>query len=210
MSDAMNATKGESPSMLRQRWLETALTELRKYFAKAGHEVPENLRVSIGWGHGNAEKILGQCWGLDASSDKHHEIFVSPSLKDGSRILDVLVHEIVHAVVGVKAGHKSAFKQVALAMGLEGKMTATTAGPELREWAAAFVKKHGAYPAGSLNKDKGRKKQGTRLIKCECAECGYIARTTAKWIKEKGTPRCGIASHGSMGSDYDPDEEGEE
>jgi hypothetical protein len=34
------------------------------------------------------------------------------------------------------------------------------------------------------------KKQTTRLLKCECAECGYTARVTAKWIKDSGAPMC--------------------
>lgn len=197
--------------MLRQRWLESAVAALRPYFAAAGYTVPDNMRVSIGWGHGNAEKILGQCWPTEASSDKHHELFVAPSLNNGARIIDVLIHEIIHAVVGTKAGHKGPFKQAAVALGLEGKMTATVGGPAVKEWAAKFVAKNGDYPGGSLNKDKGRKKQGTRLLKCECGECGYIVRTTAKWIEEKGPPRCGILKHGPMNApDVGEDEGGEE
>ena len=33
-------------------------------------------------------------------------------------------------------------------------------------------------------------KQSTRLIKCECAECGYTMRTTTKWIETLGAPLC--------------------
>jgi len=31
----------------------------------------------------------------------------------------------------------------------------------------------------------GRKKQVARLIKCECAECGYVARVARQWIDDK-------------------------
>lgn len=202
----MSAKTGESPSMLRQRWLETVVTELRPYFAKAGYEVPGNMRISAGWAHGNAEKTLGQCWALDASSDKHHELFIAPSMKDSTTIIGVIIHEIVHAVVGVKVGHRAAFKTAALALGLKGKMTATVPDDACIEFAAKFVKKHGEYPAGTLNKNK-LKKQSTRLLKCECTDCGYIARVTAKWIKEKGEPYCGTRDHGRMNSDYEGDEE---
>lgn len=197
----MQTKQGESPSAVRQRWLETCLKELRPYFAKAGYTIPENLRISVGWGYGGAEKILGQCWPEIASSDKHHEIFIAPSLADGPRIIGVVIHEAIHATVGTKAGHKGPFKQAAIALGLEGKMTATVNGPAVNEWAAKFIAKHGAYPAGSLNKDKGRKKQGTRLLKCECETCGYIVRTTAKWIEEAGAPHCGYKSHGRMSTE---------
>jgi hypothetical protein len=197
-----------SPSALRQAWLETALVEVRHLFIAKGHEVPANVRVSIGWGHGRAEKILGQCWYAQASSDGHVEIFISPATKDGARIVDILVHECVHSVVGALAGHKGPFKRVALSVGLTGKMTATTAGPELAEWCAGFIAKHGEYPAGSLSKaDSGRKKQTTRMVKCECAECGYVARTTRKWIDDMGAPYCAEPNHGRMRTAGDLDGE---
>jgi hypothetical protein len=33
------------------------------------------------------------------------------------------------------------------------------------------------------------KKQSTRMVKCECPDCGYIVRTTRKWLEE-GAPIC--------------------
>jgi hypothetical protein len=39
-------------------------------------------------------------------------------------------------------------------------------------------------------------KQTTRLIKCECAECGYLARVTRLWLDTKGAPQC--PEHGVM------------
>lgn len=204
----------DSPSLSRQKWLEQALTALRGHFAKAGHTVPDNVRVSIGWPHGarggkGNPDTIGQCWDSIASSDKHFEIFISPALKDGARIVDVMAHELCHVIAGHKAGHKGPFKQVAISIGLEGKMTATTAGPVMVEWAAAFIKRHGEYPAGSLSSVKGgRKKQGTRLLKCECETCGYIVRTTKKWIEDAGAPRCGVLKHGVM--THEEIEEGED
>lgn len=201
-----------SPSMLRQIWLETATHELRPYFKTCGYEVPELVRVSIGWpkgSRGGKGHSIGQCWALEASTDKHAEIFVSPSLgnrNQSARILDVLAHELCHAVAGQKAGHKGPFKQVALAIGLEGKMTATTAGEQFKTWARAFIEKHGEYPAGSIN-DAKIPKQSTRLIKAECSTCGYVARVTRKWIDEAGAPYCGSRSHGRMGTDYETGED---
>lgn len=47
------------------------------------------------------------------------------------------------------------------------------------------------YPHAELNAGKsGEKKQGTRLIKCECSACGYVCRTTSKWLEEIGAPLC--------------------
>jgi hypothetical protein len=36
----------------------------------------------------------------------------------------------------------------------------------------------------------GPKKQKTHLMKCECPGCGYLARITAVWLREKGAPIC--------------------
>lgn len=55
---------------------------------------------------------------------------------------------------------------------------------------------------------KLKKKQSTRLLKAECAECGYVVRVTAKWVNEVGAPRCGVKAHGVMVCDM-PDEDGE-
>jgi hypothetical protein len=192
----MDDVKNESPSLLRHRWLEAALHDLRTYFDDTGYKVPAKLHVSIGWPVGR--KAIGQCWYAEGSADKHHEIFVSPAMDDGARIIDILVHEIVHTLAGPKAKHGAAFKAIALKVGLQGKMTATTATDELASWAKHFISRHGKYPAGSLSREHGRKKQGTRLIKCACGECGYTVRVTNKWLCDAGEPTCGHPSHGRM------------
>lgn len=179
-----------SPSALRQQWLEGAAKALRGLFAAKGHTVPDKLRVSIGWPKGSHGRVraIGQCWAAEASSDGHSEIFVSPELNDGARILDVMAHEMCHAIAGHEAGHKEPFKRIAVAVGLTGPMTATVAGEEFKAWAARHLETAGAYPGGALTA-AGRKKQTTRLIKCECQECGYTVRTTRQWL-EAGEPIC--------------------
>lgn len=181
-------------SALRQKWLEDAVVALRKRFARKGYTVPEAVRVSVGWPKGThgSQHTIGQCWSLTASSDKHNEIFVSPEItrpNNSMKILGVLAHELVHAVVGNEAGHKKPFKQCALAIGLEGKMTATSEGEDFKVWGNLLLERIGKIPAGTL--DKGaRKKQTTRLLKCECGVCGYVARVTRKWVEEAGAPVC--------------------
>jgi hypothetical protein len=185
---------GASPSIRRQLWLEAGAEALRERFASVGYKVPANVRVSIGWPRGSHGKgrAIGQCWGDTASSDKHHEIFVSPELGEKAasvQILGVLAHEMAHATVGVPAGHKAPFKKCAVAIGLEGKMTATTEGADFIAWAKGIVKTLGDYPAGRLSL-AGRKKQTTRLLKCECEDCGYNVRVTRKWVESDGAPIC--------------------
>ncbi len=188
----MTTTIFKTPSMIRQEWVEAVTVELRALLASHGYEVPANIRVSIGFpkgGAGGHSKAIGQCWYAASSSDKHHELFVSPELRETTRVMGVLAHELIHATLGGEAGHKAPFKRAAVAIGLCGKMTATEEGPSFLTWAEPVVARLGAYPAGSLAVG-GRKKQSTRLVKCACEGCGYTVRTTRKWIEDAGTPIC--------------------
>jgi hypothetical protein len=185
----MTATIFKTPSALRHEWLEAATAELRPLFASKGHEVPENIRISIGWPKGGKGNTIGQCWYAEGSSDKHNEIFISPALRDTLQIAATLAHELVHAIAGKDAGHKAPFKRIALAIGLEGKMTETTAGAEFVAWSAPVFERIGQYPGGSIVAS-GRKKQSTRLVKCSCEGCDYVVRTTRKWIEDAGAPIC--------------------
>jgi hypothetical protein len=186
--DVTPVEAGKTPSLERQQWLEHAVEALRTKFAAAGYTVPQKIRVSIGWPKRAAScGAIGECWSTEASSDRHAELFISPELTDGARILDVLTHELNHATVGTEAGHGRPFKQCALAIGLQGPMRATTATPEFTTWAETLLKRIGPYPAGFLTDTP---KQGTRLEKCECSRCGYLARVTRKWLSLSGPPIC--------------------
>jgi hypothetical protein len=101
--------------------------------------------------------------------------------------LDVLAHELVHATVGTETRHGKPFRDCALKIGLVGPMRSTTPSPEFAAWAAALMQRIGLYPAGYLIDVK---KQGTRLLKCQCLKCGYLARVSAKWLMVAGPPIC--------------------
>jgi hypothetical protein len=177
-----------TPSLERQQWLERAVEALRVRFADAGYTTPQRIRVSIGWPKRAAScGAIGECWATEASSDKHNELFVSPELTEGARILDVLAHEMTHATIGTAAGHRKPFKQCALKIGLQGPMRSTMASPEFTAWAEALMQRIGPYPAGFLTDTP---KQGTRMLKCECATCGYTVRITRKWLTLAGPPIC--------------------
>ena len=190
----------------REQWLTAALQPLGRLIADKANEIlPDAVKASCGFpGGGSARKRIGECWSDKSSAIQAHEIFISPVLQDAVTVLDTLLHEAIHATVGVEHGHRAPFKRVALACGLTGKMTSTVAGPELRAALIGIALELGTYPHGSLSL-ADRKKQSTRLVKCQCTDCGYIVRTTAKWIEKLGPPLC--PCNGSpMGGDS---EEGE-
>lgn len=186
-----NPTQTSAKPMTREEWLNAALNSLKPWFlARANATIPSDARVSVGFpGGGSARKRIGECWPRARSTDKVNEIFISPVLNDPARMLDVLTHEAVHAVDDCVSGHKKEFKRIAKAVGLEGKMTATHAGEELKAELNRIIQTLPPLTHGALDL-AGRKKQPTRLIKLECDGCGMILRTTAKWIEQTGCPTC--------------------
>jgi hypothetical protein len=178
----------------REQWLEAAVRLMAPSFKAKEYEVPA-VKVSCGFPSGRAlsrkKRAIGECWGKEITVDGVPQIFVSPLMKDSVEVLAILVHEVVHAVVGAAAKHGSKFRKCALAVGLEGKMTSTHAGDELTEMAKEWTKELGDYPhAGLKPKARPEKKQTTRMVKCGCKKCGYACRTSRKWLDDAGAPLC--------------------
>ena len=87
-------------------------------------------------------------------------------------------------------GHRADFGRIAAAVGLVKPWTATSASEELKSRLNAPIQKIGPYPHAALDLTASpHKKDGTRMIKLECPDCGYVVRTTAKWI-DVGMPKC--------------------
>jgi hypothetical protein len=177
--------------MTREKWLTEVLhdniAQLLK--DKAGVTLPADVKVSIGFpGGGSARKRIGECWPRARSSKGVNEIFINPAIRDVEVVLDVLVHEAIHAADDCKSGHKGFFRKTAKAVGLTGKMTSTVAGPELKAWIAQVIADSAEFDYGSLSLD-GRKKQTTRMVKLACPCCKYTVRTTRQWIMV-GLPQC--------------------
>lgn len=184
----------------REAWLQAGARALVPIFESAGAEVPERIRFSLGFpSTGRKGKRIGECWQDTASADKHYEIFIRADLDKPLVILGVLAHEIIHAAVPSGSGHGPVFKKLALAIGLQGKMTATTIGPNLESDLAKIAIDLGPLPHARLMLDSvgegTPKKQGTRLLKAECGQCGYTVRVTKKWA-DIGSPHC--PHHGEM------------
>ena len=118
----------------REEWLNGAVRLFHPMFRRANAPIPDNVRVSIGFcSTGRKSSRIGECWGSEASSDQHFEIFIRPDHRDAVHVLGTLAHELVHTAVGPRAGHGKLFKRIALDIGLTGKMRFTTEGPELTE-----------------------------------------------------------------------------
>lgn len=188
----------------REQWLESAVLALRPLFTEIGVDLP-TVRVSVGWpskgGTRSKGKVIGQCWKSTVATDGVPQLFVSPILggsessDDMIQMLGVLAHELIHAWDDCESGHKGAFAKTAKALGLTGKMTATTVGPDLEPRLGEILVDLGPYPHAALRFEElevvGEKKQGTRMLKLTAEGCcGFLVRTTAKWLDQEGFPRC--------------------
>ena len=177
----------------REAWLQSAIKELRPLFTKNGHKFKQ-VHVSVGWpgGRGNHSSTIAQAWESQVSSDKKNHIFISPVINDTYQVLSALTHELCHVVNDWQDAHNKPFISIAKSVGLLAPWTATKASDELTAYFDTVVGNIGKYKSPKIiiaSADR-QKKQPTRMIKVTCPDCGYIVRTTQKWI-DFALPRCG-------------------
>lgn len=166
------SVKVENLEIKISQWLEQATQELQKrVFAPAKLQVPKKLRINVGsmTGRGDRNHTLGCCY----RSDVAHGVNMitlnisTTDAKNSSRVLDVLAHELIHAIDDNKHGHKAEFKKMATAIGLTGQMTATIATPELKKTLDCIVKKIGKFPTQAVSL-AGLPKDVCRMINLVC------------------------------------------
>jgi hypothetical protein len=178
----------------REEWLVAALwKKLDAHFTAAGFEVPSNIKVTCGWPsrQATARKIrrIGECWDSTASADTQFEIFISPLIDDRIDVIAILLHEVIHATVGLAAGHRAPFSQAAKKLGLMSPWTQIHPSEELKVEIAGWLNDLGEYPHGKIDVAHGQssdRKQSTRMLKLECGSCGTIVRTSHKWLEYHG------------------------
>ena len=175
--------------MTREAWLLKAIEKLgQEKFYPLGHKF-NKIRISVGFP--SRKKAIGQWWEPKSSADKYASIFIHPGKGDPVDVLGVLVHELVHDACGAEAGHGPKFKELALAVGLEGKMRSTEPGKDLQKYLKGLGKRLGKFPHSELKSEMNPvKKQTTRLIKIECDDCGFLCRAALTKILEVGAPSC--------------------
>ena len=178
----------------RENWLNSASEYLHPWVERCEHASPfMEPCLSVGFPRGSRGRghTLGQCWDKSLSGDKErYHIFVNPDQTDEIEVLRILLHELIHASVGIECGHRNEFRKVALELGFQSPMTSTPASDILKSQLKVIATSLGPYPHPGLVYNE-RKKPGSRLIKVSCPHCGCIVRMTNKWINEVGTPTCG-------------------
>lgn len=190
-----------------EAWLRAAFEGLRPDFEAIGKNLPALIHADFGFtSHGSKKTgISGQYYDAAASTDGIGKLIIRCNNDDPVAILEAVVHQAVHAVVGAKEGHGKPFRETGLRIGLEPPMRTSKAGKRLSERLHALAAELGPFPNATLNfetvgadgKEKRvadrPKKQQARMLKAEClvTDCGYCIRTTAMWLRI-GLPLCPV------------------
>lgn len=165
---------------------------------------PESIVLTIQT-RGKREHTLGWFWAKrwkDGKKDAVHEINLSAETLSREDVGETLIHELAHAenetnnIKDVSNGvHNKKFKVQAEALGLKVLDRDKRVGygfTELDTPARDFLKKIKfnslMFKLARLT-PTARTKAGTRMLKCECPKCGYVVRTTQKWV-DIGLPQC--------------------
>jgi hypothetical protein len=202
--------------MNRETWLNELATKMAPRFEELGFPLPK-FRVAVGWtSAGKTTKMAGECWHSSNSADRAFEILVAPTNDNSLKIAFILAHELTHAAVGFKCGHKGDFAKVMKALGAMSPMTTPNWGDDFNDWVNPFLSELGPIPharimlqpdrqpreggdegEGDEGEDEGgssnaKKKQSTRMLKAECTTvvdgepCGYTVRLSKKWALKLG------------------------
>lgn len=183
----------------REDWLTRCAVIIdEELFRPSGYTVPRKIRYSVSLPSRNAmsksRTTIGQCWSASVSEDGHNEIFITPLMDDVRQVVATVIHEMVHAVVGLNEGHNKVFKRCALDVGLEGKMTATTLSDTTWKFIEESIARLGVYPHGKMTPVSNKKKQTTRMVKVECLNgCDFHYRQSRKMM-ETAEAECPICS----------------
>ncbi|MGB9154481.1 MAG: transcription elongation protein SprT [Alphaproteobacteria bacterium] len=188
--------KTKNTHTTREGWLLAATDELRPHFADHGFTLPDKIRHALAFtSTGKRGRMAGECWHADSSGDQHFEIYIRPDKDDPLEVLAVLVHELIHTLLPPTVKHGKQFRDIALLVGLQGKMRQTTPTLLLMEKLKTIAANLGTLPHAKLNFTAASdvpKKQAKKWLKAECgASCGYSVRITSKWAKI-GLPVCPV------------------
>src|SRR5690606_8547736 len=117
---------------------------------------------------------IGECHCKTISKGGVYQIYISPLLSDSVKVIDVLTHEMVHAVAGCEHGHKGLFVTICKMIGLtKNKPPYAADNDSLLKLFAKWVEEIGEYPhyACTPIQAKKERKVANRSIAITCPLC---------------------------------------
>mgnify|MGYP003629696233 CR=1 FL=1 len=149
-----------------------------------------------------ASKRLGECYIREVSADSNNEIQITMACDDSLKIAETITHELIHAADNCQSGHKNWFAFCARKVGLIGKLTATSAGPELAAQLNEYITLLGPIPHAKMTLTPRGKGRNNSKIHCPC---GFKANLSNTWasqveqqIKHHGKGQCPVCLHDSL------------
>lgn len=181
----------------REAWLAQAVELCRPLF-KGQAELPKTIHAICSFPL-KSPKAIGMHLSAKWTQKQGCYVLLSPVEADPVEVLDTLIHELCHAAISatddVMRGHSKEFKLLARAMGLEGPIRATHAGPELKAKLQKISKDLGPYPHAKIVLQAEPKKEGSknsvRLV--SPVDEKYSVWITPKQLEEHGAPSCPIS-----------------
>lgn len=175
----------------REGWLVEAIGLLDKeFFTSRGHKVPAKLQAACGWPKAS-RRAIGQCWSPQSSADETTQMYISPTVDGPVKVLDVLLHEMVHAVVGCEHGHKGPFRKLAKEIGFSGKMTATYAeeGSALEALLVGMADSLGPYPHAAMTKKDSARAYPYKWVRLmSINDNSYTLSMSPRHLEKSGRP----------------------
>lgn len=100
-----------------EAWLIEAIELFRPVFADSGNEIPK-INVLCGFGINGYKperksNTIGECHPRAYSTDGANDIYITPVLDYSIKVLEVLAHEIIHAINDCADGHGPIFQNIA-------------------------------------------------------------------------------------------------
>lgn len=191
----MAKTKINSKTV-REAWLQRAARSMAKSWKKLGVEVPADVAVTCGFpGGGSPNKRIGECWPRQRSTRGVNEVMINPILDQPLTVLDVLGHELLHAVDDCKSKHGKGFSKNSRAVGYSGGKHSSAETKAAKAALVALAKVLGPYPHGEVIIVKKQQKESAGLHKFQCAVAGEgeaadVLYSTAKMVEVHGIPVC--------------------
>lgn len=104
-----------------EEWLNAAIELYRPVFFESGYTLPPVL-VSVGfscsgYNENRSKNLIAVCYARSCSTEGFNQIFISPLRTDPVDVLDILGHELIHAVDDCKHGHGKPFYEIARKIG---------------------------------------------------------------------------------------------
>lgn len=160
-------------SVARATYLEHAYLHIRTNLLP---EAPALAAIALAFSfpirHARTAKVIGECHHVsDKKSTERHLITIHPHVWNGGalQVLAVLAHEMAHACLPLKAGHRRPFALLVERIGLEGPPTATVPGGAFMKFVGDANRVLPKFPGGIPLTFKAGKKQTTRMRLYECS-----------------------------------------